>query len=427
MACAPATSARWLRLLLVCTGLCAIIALLVHLGGRLTDPAALGLADYIEYWSAGRLSVLGMNPYDIEQLSEQQTAVGWQNDLEQTPRGRPWPIVMYNPPWTLSLVMPFGLLPYGVSRLLWLILELAVVFFCADRLWQFYQAPARTRWLAWVMCFGFVPTLIVLKMGQMGPLLLLGVVGFLHFEKRGRWALAGAGVALMTVKYNVFYLVLLALFLWAVQHRRWSMFLGGLLATLAATAVPLLRDPLVLAHYWDTMIHNSPSRFIAPTLGTLLRLVFGQEHVWLQFVPTGVGLLWFVIHWLRQHHRWDWAEQMPLLLLVSFLTTPYGAWSFDLVVLLVPILQATAWLYRDGGRRTTQYALGFYVAVNALVLAINLARVDEVWFAWVTPTFLIAYWLLRRRVRTAGGVEPQRFQTSEVFKTSEVCADGVRI
>jgi hypothetical protein len=405
-------------------GLCAVIVLLVHLGSRLTDPATLGFADYIEYWSAGRLSALGMNAYDIEQLSEEQTKVGWQNEVEQTPRGQPWPIVMYNPPWTLGLVMPLGMLPYGMSRLLWLVFELAVVFFCADRLWQFYQAPTRARWLAWVVCFSFVPTLIVLKMGQMGPLLLLGVVGFLHFEKRGRGGLAGAAVVLMTIKYNVFYLVLLALFLWAVQHRRWSVFVGGLLGLLAATAAPLLRDPLVLAHYWDTMIHNSPNRFTAPTLGTLLRLVFGPEHVWLQFVPTAAGLLWFGVHWLRQRRRWEWGKQMPLLLLVSFLTTPYGAWSFDLVVLLVPILQAAVWLNGDGRRQMIQWVLAFYVAVNGLALAINLTSVDEVWFVWVSPSLLIGYLLLRLRVRTAVGVVPQRSQTSEVFKPAEVCGCG---
>jgi hypothetical protein len=413
-----------LRPVLVAMGVGVVIALLVHLGSRLTDPAVLGFTDYIEYWSAGRLSARGENPYDVELLSEQQTAVGWQNDRERTRQGRPEPIVMYNPPWALALVVPFGCLPYGVSRLLWLAFELAVVFLCADRLWAFYQGPVRLRWLAWVVGFSFVPTLIALKLGQMGPLLLLGVVGFLHYEKGGRGGLAGAAVVLMTLKYNLFYLVLLAMFLWALRRRRWSVFLGGLLGTLAGTAVPLLRDPLVLGHYADTMLHHPPSRFQVPTLGTLLRFGFGPDQVWLQFVPTAAGLLWFAIYWFQERRRWDWGEQMPLLLLVSCLTTPYGGWSHDLIVLLVPVLQAAVWVCRDGRQHTIQAALAFALIVNGLALAINITSVDEFWFVWVTPTLLIAYFLLRRWVRPAPGVEPRPSQTVDDFKTSAVCGSA---
>src|SRR6516225_3321798 len=84
----PSRTGRWLRPLLVAMGLGVVIVLLVHLGSRLTDPAVLGFTDYVEYWSAGRLSARGENPYDVELLSEQQTAVGWQNDRERTRQGR---------------------------------------------------------------------------------------------------------------------------------------------------------------------------------------------------------------------------------------------------------------------------------------------------------------------------------------------------
>ena len=138
--------------------------------GRLTDISALGVGDFIAYWSAGRLNAQGQNPYSPEVLLPIERAEGWAED---------WPNIMYYPPWALPLVMPFGLAPFNLARLAWLIAEIAVVAFCIDLIWRYYGGPSAQRWLAWGLGLGFVPTLIALRMGQIGPFLLLGVVGFL--------------------------------------------------------------------------------------------------------------------------------------------------------------------------------------------------------------------------------------------------------
>jgi hypothetical protein len=40
----------------------------------------------------------------------------------------------------------------------------------------------------------------------------------------------------------------------------------------------------------------------------------------------GVG--WFLLYWRRYQSNWVWAEQLPLIILVS-VTTGSFAWSFD--------------------------------------------------------------------------------------------------
>jgi hypothetical protein len=60
--------------------------------------------DFVEYWAAGCLNVLGGDPYSGEQLFELQREVGWAKDV---------PLMMWNPPPALTIVMPFGLLPYA--------------------------------------------------------------------------------------------------------------------------------------------------------------------------------------------------------------------------------------------------------------------------------------------------------------------------
>src|SRR5262249_50684018 len=84
----------------------------------------------------------------------------------------------------------------------------------------------------------------------------------------------------------------------------------------------------------------------------------------------------------------------PLVLFVSLLTTSYGAWAFDLVVLLIPVLRMAVPLCRAG---SWQRALAAYLAVNGLALLLNLAGVDGFWFLWLTPTALVSYLLLDRR------------------------------
>ena len=132
------------------------------------------LNDFAEYWAAGRLNVSGGNPYDPEQLFVLQKEIGWPE---------PEPVRMWNPPWTLILLIPFAILPYSLSAALWVILQSLIVLFSVDLLWQFYGGKSSHRWAAWVFAFLFYPTLYLFKSGNIGAFILLGVAGFLHFNK----------------------------------------------------------------------------------------------------------------------------------------------------------------------------------------------------------------------------------------------------
>jgi hypothetical protein len=84
---------------------------------------------------------------------------------------------------------------------------------------------------------------------------------------------------------------------------------------------------------------------------------------------------------------------MPWLLLVSFLTASYGAWPYDLVVLLVPVLEAAARLVHRGQREPLLLALAGYLGFNAVALTMNLLHVNAEWFIWMTPALLVGYFL----------------------------------
>src|SRR3954454_5750660 len=76
----------------------------------LADPTIWPPDDFVEYWAAARLTLDGKNPYDPAQLLPLQRAAG--RDTDEA-------IMMWNPPWSFTVVLPLGLLPAREAQLLW--------------------------------------------------------------------------------------------------------------------------------------------------------------------------------------------------------------------------------------------------------------------------------------------------------------------
>jgi len=383
----PMASENRFRSLLVWIGLAFTLVVLGLLIARLAQPGVLPLYDFIQYWAAGRLNAMGGNPYAPDQVLPLQRALGWK-DMALT--------MMY-PPWTLSVMMPFGMLSYPVARLSWLILHLALLVVCTYYLWRFYEGEKGRCWVAWLIGLTFMPALHMLRGGQVGTLILLGLVGFLLFERSRKDWLAGMCTVLVAIKPHLLYLFWIALLLWAIKQRRWSVLLGGVLAILVTTAIALAVNPSVLSQYLDMMRNPPPAYWVqwaSPTFGGMLRKLFGPEKVWLQFISPVVGALWFGLYWRKRRHNWRWEERMPLVLLVSLATTPYG-WSCDQVVLLVALIQAFAWLVHRGQCRVTRLMIASYGIINGSALILHV-YLEDYWFVWLAPSLLLWYWAARQ-------------------------------
>ena len=73
--------------------------------------------DFAAFWAAGKLAADGENPYSGEKLRDAQASVGL-TDLA---------VIAWNPPWTLTLLMPFGALPFRAAYGLWVLTHLALM------------------------------------------------------------------------------------------------------------------------------------------------------------------------------------------------------------------------------------------------------------------------------------------------------------
>jgi hypothetical protein len=309
--------------------------------------------------------------------------------------------MMWNPPWTLSLAMPIGLLPARLAQLLWLIASLALIVGCSDRLWIEYGGSVEKRWVAWVLSLTFVPSLFVLQAGQIGPFILLGITGFLVAVRRGFPWLAGSFGVFMAIKPHLVYLFWVSLAAWATWRplpTRWKVIAGGVIAGLIATAIPLACNSQVLNQYWEAVTQRTPTQWRSPTIGSYLREALGEERFGLQYIPMAIGFAWLVWEaWRSRARPWSWLEQMPMLLLVSFVTASYGAWPFDLVILLPAVIQVAAGLARNGDRTRIVSALAAYAAIIIGALLMNRLGLTSDKFVWMAPSLLIAYLIFRPR------------------------------
>src|SRR5262245_15431847 len=206
----PARPSGRLRLVVFASALVAGLLFLGLQASRLSDKSFLPVKDFVEYWAAGRLLMAGGNPYSWDAMLELEKSVGMEPYLSPE-TGEEMPLMMFNPPWTLVFIMPFAQSSFALSRLMWFVLGLGLVILCADGIWRAYGGSRERRWLAWLLGLSFVPTLQVLQMGQIGPLLLLGIVGFLFCIYESGW-LAGIATVLMAIKPHLFGVFAVALF-----------------------------------------------------------------------------------------------------------------------------------------------------------------------------------------------------------------------
>jgi hypothetical protein len=338
--------------------------------------------DSIAYWSAGQLLAQGHDPYDQADVLKLEREHGYQE-------GRP--LVLRTPPWSLWMVLPLGMFnPFG-AWCLWIAICFGSLVVAMNLCRRLYGRVV-PRDLFSVVGYLFAPIPACLVSGQMGLVLLLGIVLFLWWERKHPF-LAGAALILPFAKPHLLSLFWVGLALWIVLHRKSKVAVGFMFTFVAAVAVALVLDPTVFHQYREMLRTASIGREFIPAFSGVIRLLLFRRFFWVQFVPLAIGLLWCFWFFFRRLHTWDWQEHGPALLVVSVLTTPY-AWLADESVLLPAILQAAAFAYEShtGMKLRTKLILLIFALLNGLLLLILRFKIpfatgiyfwsSLVWFGW---------------------------------------------
>jgi hypothetical protein len=357
----------------------------------LNEPGRISSQDFSQFWASGRLNFDGENPYNpilINELKNEISGISEEPAIVS---------IAYNPPWLMPLLMGLSWIPFSISRLIWLLMNLAILLFCAVWLWGFYEGDRNKRWFAILVVVTFGSVFLVLRQGQITPLLLLGIVGFLdQTENKKNYLLAGFFAALISIKPQLFYLFWIALLFWVIYYRRWMVLVGFLITIAVATLISLLFNPDIIFQYIEVLMNYSPRAWMTPTLGTYLRMLLGVEKFWLQFVAPIIGGLWFLWYWRMNYQCWSWKAMMPDLIFVSLLTVPYG-WTYDLVLLILPILYMFIKVLKSNQVRRIRVSIATFLIIN-LIYLIMMLEFKEQFFGWYIVALFLWFWMVKRSI-----------------------------
>ena len=268
--------------------------------------------------------------------------------------------------------------------------------------WKIYGQEGDSKSMFSLVGYTFAPVPACLVAGQMGLLLLLGLLLFLHLKDRSPF-LAGASLILPFAKPHLLSLFWVTLFFWILREKKYTIAYGFAAGLAATTILAVAFDPQVFRDYRDFLPQAAIGGELIPAVSGVIRAIFFRRMFWVQFVPLALALVWSVPYFLRHRASWNWEQYGPALMVVSVLTTPY-AWLSDEVVLLPAILQAVMWIY--GFKRSPQsldrLVITGFAGLNALLLLILSFKIpfatgiyfwsSLVWFGW--------YFYARRRTRS---------------------------
>jgi len=334
--------------------------------------------DSIQFWATGRMLIHHGSPFDLDTMLKLQQSQGY---------GAAKGLVSRIPPWTIPLALPFGLLsPYWTWFLI-VVLSAAALVLTTRVCWGLFGNNHTLPSDCYLASYFFAPILACFKTGQIGILIVLGVVLFLRWHS-SRPFLAGAALWLPFAKPHLFTVFGLICILWIFARRRWAVLAGFATTLLFTLALSLALDHSLFAHYFANVRGQRIEAEFIPSLAGLLRLLVDPRCFYIQFVPLLLGLAWTVWFWIKHRRRWDWSSHGLTVLVVSVLVSPYSFFP-DEVVLLPVVFQAAVCLFsRSAPARPTLYILATMNSVLVLMVVMNssLASGAYVWsgllWAW---------------------------------------------
>lgn len=354
--------------------------LLVHV-----DRAMGGNRDFVVYWATGSQLVHHRNPYDQAAVSAMEYDAG-------LPR-RYSPGYMRNPPWSLPLAWPLGLVSLRTAAILASLALIAAFVASLRILFQIHGCGDRTLRL---LACGFAPALICLILGQTSLLVLLGLALFLRLHAT-RPLLAGASLWLCLLKPHLLLPFGLVLLVWSVMYRRYRILAGAAIALALSVWLTLHLDPQAFTQYKNMLGYSGVERDPIPSLSVLLRTHLTPHFMALQFLAAVLACIWALAYFWNRRHNWNWSRSANLLLLVSLAAAPYSYLN-DHVVALPALLFAAC--------RTSSRTLLATLALSSALLEIayfanRWSAAPFYWCAVVAAPWWLCWYLLAEPRRTA--------------------------
>ncbi len=362
-------------------------------------PHAIGtrlpLYDFIQYWSASKAFVQGDNPFNPSTMLDIQKMAGWSAAK---------PEMMWNPPWVLPLLTPLSFFSFWTSRTLWFFLNSILTILAADWFWRIYGGKTNHRWVSWIAVILFLPFLQSMILGQISPLVLTGIWGFLWALRKDRQFLSGNFAILISIKPHLLYLFWIFLALWILKHHKWRI-LYGVAVPLAVLLIIVyaINSNSLIDYFHIIRSSDGPQIWQTPTWGIALHKYLPLNLYWARFISSIFGILTAVVLWFRWREVFRWEDRTPEIILLSLVTSVY-TWSSDWILLLPISICIIVWSQHLPRRHS--WIVMALILMQPL-LALTLSRTQSNFFTIWFPPVLWCLYLMARVLNSKQSCYPQ--------------------
>ena len=298
--------------------------------------------DFRGYYAAARVVLSGGNPYDYHQLAP--VLLNVTGYVGNNP--------FYYPPWFAWCITPISWMPFEIARGIWMVFNLALWVIGLWLLSKLFDWPkvGWSRWLIYLLVT-FIFAWITWRYEQTGILLFILLIGALLALQNKNWNWAGIWLALLLVKPNITFILVVTIVIWLIRHGNWqpvivmcTLTIGLLFAS--TVTIPDWYQPFFQSDFGEGLsnVLDGPEVVVGIRINTTL-------NDWLQMFGVGdeivnviyalaivIGIIVLITIILKSESL---IQVTVVALLVSFAITPY-ALQYDYPPLTLVLFWATA-------------------------------------------------------------------------------------
>ncbi len=367
----------------------AIGVLFVLLGGPLARRLELvPINDFSGVWAGSRMFLLGTSPWDPASYRDAAASLG-----TQIPEAN----VFSYMPWVMFFVLPLALVPLEVAGWIWMVVGIAAATVALRALLRaFLPGMTAAHGALGLALFVGQPGFHTIVLGQWSLLLMSAVAATVLLIRAGHAYLAAVPALLFMAKPQLFVFTAIGLAHGALRRpalRRYVLF-----ALFVALAVVLV-SWLLVGDWLTPWLADVPGRRTprSAVLQSALFELIGPTGRWIAAALILFGAF------LASRFTPGSDSALAAWLSLSSAGAIYS-WSYDQVLLFVPLVMAAGVLARSSRRAATRFALiwaGVFVVVSPILYAIGVARHDETFSCVVPDAAFIAIVALLWRQRHA--------------------------
>jgi len=357
-----------------------------------------GTADFFARWYGAKELVLrGRNPYDRQiDLEAQEILFGRQTRPDEDQVNFAYPLYVVYFFWPLTLV------PYSWAQAIWMVVLQFCLLGSTILLFDLLRWRPRTglfiATLLWSLYF--YPGTRAIMLGQFSVIVFLCMTVTFWSMMKGHDRLAGAFLALTTIKPQMVFLIIPLILLWCLRRKRWSF-----IVAFGISSLLLLLSSMLWVPDWPLRFLNNITAysdyvgFGSPLENMTAQFAPGFDQILnpLVIVVLGGFMLW--LWWgvlFKDPEDFIWAANWTLLIgnLIAF----RSATANHVVLYLAMMLIFKRWL----GARFEWRILAIQIISSVFLWMLFLNTIDTtrgenfeaIFMHGLMPTILIIYYCL---------------------------------